>query len=75
MRIAIINAAKSYHQLALSSLVGLCLNRFKTFTNLFKENPKSVVPCLFTLQEGEVFQIPLEELALLDAARLKREQV
>lgn len=40
------------------SLVGSCPNKFKAFTDLFKVQPKFVVPCLFTIRKGEVFRIP-----------------
>lgn len=59
MRLALSNTfAKNFHISTLSNPVGLNSNKFKGFTNLFKRNLRTVIPCRFTLQKGQTCRVP-----------------
>lgn len=59
MRLAINNSGfKNSYSSAPSVLVGTLSDVFNAVPNLFKGYLKSVIPCHFTLQTGEVFTIP-----------------
>jgi hypothetical protein len=59
MRSAMSNtSAKTFNLSTLSNPLNSWSNQLGSLTNLFKGNLKSLVPCRFTLQKGEVFRVP-----------------
>ena len=59
MRLATNNEfARIFNPSTLLGLVSFYPNKFKAVTELFKGKLNCVMPCQFTLENGEVFRIP-----------------
>ncbi len=59
MRLAMSNTfSRTFNPSTTGSSLGSRLNQFSSFTNLFKRNFKNLAPDHFTLENGEVFQVP-----------------